>query len=145
MSRRRCVWFVIASVVCGFACAAEPWPRWRGAEAAGDGGDAVFPHEWADDAWAWTADLPGVGHASPVVWGGRVYTAAADEPLWHVDLGPFVGEHGFGATPAVCGEGRGDNALVAVRIPEAGGGPPAVVGRRIVFRTVGRLLALDAK
>lgn len=172
MSRRRCVWFVIASCACGFACAAEAWPRWRGAEAAGDGGDAVFPHEWADDAWVWTADLPGVGHASPVVWDGRVYTAAADEqgrtrfvmchrladgerewlreiggpidphhvqnssasgsvaagsqgvywmwaacdglrveafthagePLWHVDLGPFVGEHGFGATPAVCGD-----------------------------------------
>lgn len=170
MSCRRSLWFVIATVACGVTCAAEQWPRWRGADAAGNGGDVMFPHEWPDDAWAWTADLPGVGHASPVVWGGRIYTAAADEqgrtrfvlchrltdgerewlreiggpidrhhaqnssasgsvavgdrgvywlwaasdglrveafthdgePLWHVDLGPFVGEHGFGATAAVC-------------------------------------------
>ena len=29
--------------------------------------------------WAWTARLPGQGHASPVVWRERVYTASADE------------------------------------------------------------------
>ena len=55
------------------------WSRWRGRNAAGDGGEAVFPAQWSADAWAWKADLPGVGHASPVVWQDHVYTASADE------------------------------------------------------------------
>jgi outer membrane protein assembly factor BamB len=150
----------------------ESWSRWRGAAGAGQGGDAAFPREWSDADWAWTADLPGQGNASPVVRGGLIYTASADEaagkrfitghdlatgrlvwkrefagpidphhaqnssasgslaagpagvywmwgtragihvealtpagePLWHVDLGSFAGDHGFGATPALCGE-----------------------------------------
>jgi outer membrane protein assembly factor BamB len=148
------------------------WSRWRGRNAAGDGGEAVFPAQWSADAWAWKADLPGVGHASPVVWQDHVYTASADEaagirflvchdsatgkriwsrdipgaidrhhtqnssasgsvatdthgiywlwgtrdnvrleavshdgePRWHVDLGSFAAEHGFGGTPTVCGD-----------------------------------------
>ena len=55
------------------------WPRFRGQSAAGAGGPRRFPHAWSDRDWAWTADLPGQGHASPVVWRGRVYTASADE------------------------------------------------------------------
>ena len=150
----------------------EPWSRWRGAAGAGQGGDAVFPREWAASDWAWTADLPGRGNASPVVSKGRIFTASADEsagvrfvtahdlqsgrlawqreirgpierhhaqnssasgsvavgehgvywmwgttadvqvealtpdgePLWQVAIGPFSGDHGFGATPAVCGD-----------------------------------------
>jgi len=149
---------------------AEPWPRWRGAAGAGQGGDVRFPVSWTDADWAWTAELPGTGNASPVVWRGRIYVASADaaagvrtvtchaladgsllwkrdfpgpfdrhhaqnsaasgsaavdergiywmwgtreqasiealdhegRPRWHVDLGPFVAQHGFAATPAVC-------------------------------------------
>lgn len=148
----------------------HPWSRWRGADGAGHGGGAGFPVTWAESDWAWTAALPGVGNASPVVWDGRIYTASAEEaagrryvtahalgdgrllwtrelpgpidrhhaqnssasgsvaadaggvywlwgtrdgvrveafshagePRWHVELGPYEGEHGFGTTPAVC-------------------------------------------
>jgi len=59
--------------------AVQPWSRWRGAAGAGQGGDAAFPHAWAETDWAWSADLPGRGHASPVVRDGRIYTASADE------------------------------------------------------------------
>lgn len=55
------------------------WPRIRGENAAGYGGARRFPHAWTDADWAWSATLPGKGHASPVVWRGRVYTASADE------------------------------------------------------------------
>lgn len=55
------------------------WPRLRGEAAAGAGGARRFPRAWTDKDWAWTAPLPGKGHSSPVVWGGRVYTASADE------------------------------------------------------------------
>jgi outer membrane protein assembly factor BamB len=147
----------------------QNWPRWRGVAGAGAGGAARFPHAWQQADWAWTAVLPGQGHASPVVWRGRMYTASADEassrrfvcchatadgrllwqreiagpiephhaqnssasgsvtvdeagvywlwatkeqlraeafthdgePKWHVDLGPYASEHGFGASAAV--------------------------------------------
>lgn len=166
----------------------EGWSRWRGRDAAGDGGDGSFPPAWSEDAWAWKTDLPGTGHASPVVWQDHVYTASADEaagvryllchdldtgrqawrhelpgkidshhvqnssasgsvaaddrgvywlwgtrenvrlesvshegrPRWHLDLGPFAAEHGFGGTPAVCGD--------TVVVPLEQDGPGMVVG-----------------
>lgn len=58
---------------------AANWPRFRGQAGAGAGGPRRFPHAWGEHDWAWTAKLPGQGHASPVVWRGRVYTASADE------------------------------------------------------------------
>ena len=166
----RCSVALIVVLLAAAAAAAEPWPRWRGPDGAGQGGEARFPVEWTDSDWAWTAALPGAGNASPVVWDGRIYTASADEaagrrfvtahaladgkllwtrdlpgpierhhvqnssasgsvavdargvywmwgtqdgvrveafshegqPRWHADLGRYEGEHGFGATPAVC-------------------------------------------
>jgi outer membrane protein assembly factor BamB len=55
------------------------WPRWRGAGGAGAGGSQRFPHQWSDKDWAWTVSLSGQGHASPVVWRQRIYTASAEE------------------------------------------------------------------
>ena len=55
------------------------WPRWRGHAGAGAGGSQRFPHQWGERDWAWTSRLPGQGHASPVVWRQRIYTASADE------------------------------------------------------------------
>ncbi|MFM8986730.1 MAG: PQQ-binding-like beta-propeller repeat protein, partial [Planctomycetia bacterium] len=179
MAGRVASWTFVAAAavaaVSGPACrvaADEPWSRWRGTDGAGQGGDAVFPRQWTAADWAWTADLPGRGNASPVVRGGRIFTASADEaadmrfvtchdlatgrlawkrdlpgpferhhahnssasgsvvagadgvywmwattagihveafthdggPLWQAALGPFAGEHGSGATPALCGD-----------------------------------------
>jgi len=174
---RACALVALLAAWCGTVAAepggrAEPWPRWRGPAGAGHGGDRRFPATWNEGDWAWTATLPGRGHASPVVHDGHVFTASADEeagtrsvnctdlatgalmwsreirgpvgkhhpqnssasgsvavdagglswmwathdgvrvesfafdgrPRWHVDLGPWAGEHGFGATPAVCGD-----------------------------------------
>lgn len=74
------------ALVCSVATFAEEavtnpadWPRWRGHAGAGAGGSQQFPHAWTDKDWAWTATLPGQGHASPVVWRQRIYTASADE------------------------------------------------------------------
>jgi len=64
-------WLALASAAAG------DWPSWRGSETAGQGGEEPFPHAWTSDDWVWSVELPGVGHASPVVWRGRVYTASA--------------------------------------------------------------------
>jgi outer membrane protein assembly factor BamB len=61
------------------AASPSDWPRWRGAEGAGQGGDVTLPRDWSAVAWKWKADLPGDGHGSPVVFRGGVYAAAADE------------------------------------------------------------------
>lgn len=53
------------------------WPRLRGADAAGQGGSRRFPATFGVADIAWTADLPGSGHASPAVWEGKVYSASA--------------------------------------------------------------------
>ena len=53
------------------------WPGLRGEGAAGQGGARRFPKSWTATDWAWSVDLPGTGHASPVVWQGHVYTASA--------------------------------------------------------------------
>ena len=53
------------------------WPGLRGEAAAGQGGSRRFPNSWTAADWAWAVDLPGTGHASPVVWQGQVYTASA--------------------------------------------------------------------
>jgi outer membrane protein assembly factor BamB len=175
---RRCLpWGIaLSALVLTVSSAADPavtgpadWPRWRGLACAGAGGSQLFPHQWTDQDWAWTVSLPGQGHASPVVWRDRIYTASADETaakrfvtchaasdgrlrwqreipgpiephhvqnssasgsvavdengiywlwatreqlraeafshdgesLWHVDLGPYPSEHGFGASATV--------------------------------------------
>ncbi|MDB5297259.1 MAG: hypothetical protein JWO31_3242 [Phycisphaerales bacterium] len=55
----------------------EDWPRFRGANGAGVVAGRFAGTVSAKDV-AWTADLPGKGHGSPVVWKGRVYLTSAD-------------------------------------------------------------------
>ena len=59
------------------AARAENWPRFRGADGAGHA-SGPFTRALTDADIAWKADLPGVGHSSPVVWGDHVYLTAAD-------------------------------------------------------------------
>jgi len=161
--------FTLSSAAENAVTGPTEWPRLRGEACAGAGGSQRFPHQWTDRDWAWTVALPGQGHASPVVWRQRIYTASADEAaakrfvschatadgrllwqreipgpiephhvqnssasgsvtvdeeglywlwatkeqvrveafshdgesLWHVDLGPYPSEHGFGASATV--------------------------------------------
>jgi outer membrane protein assembly factor BamB len=66
------------------ACVASParaddnWPRFRGPNGSGVSDDP-FPVRITDKDIAWKAELPGIGHSSPVVWGKRVFVTAADE------------------------------------------------------------------
>jgi len=56
------------------------WPAWRGPDNNGQVPDQPLLTEWSDSANVkWKADVPGRGHSSPVVVGGRVYLATALE------------------------------------------------------------------
>lgn len=70
---------VVASAAVSVAAEPASWPRWRGHEGAGQGGELSCPHGWGDSDWAWKVPLPGTGHASPIVAQGNVFTASADE------------------------------------------------------------------
>ena len=109
---------IVCCRVCGPAddsCAAElkpagaspgktDWPWWRGPTRDGvASADEQPPLRWGENENVlWKAKIPGRGHASPTVCGGRIFLATADEaqevqsvlcykrrngrPLWKVDV-----------------------------------------------------------
>ncbi len=61
------------------AASPDQWPRFRGADGTGKiPGEKLLP-SWTTEDWTWQADLPGIGHSSPIVWDGKIYLTSADE------------------------------------------------------------------
>ena len=59
------------------ACA-ENWPAWRGPRGDGSSLENHVPVHWsAASNIVWKIEIPGRGHASPIVWGERVFTVTA--------------------------------------------------------------------
>ncbi|MSR67011.1 MAG: serine/threonine protein kinase [Pedosphaera sp.] len=57
---------------------AENWPAWRGPRNDGTSTEIKTPLSWGPaEGMLWKTALPGGGHASPIVWGNRVFTVAA--------------------------------------------------------------------
>lgn len=59
------------------------WPQFRGKDASGVDAAVALPTRWdvaKGDGVRWQASIPGLGHASPVEQGGRVYVATAVKP-----------------------------------------------------------------
>jgi outer membrane protein assembly factor BamB len=85
-----------AAVALGLASAlpADDWSRFRGPNGAGVASDWTLPDAWTGEHRAWSADLPGVGHGSPVAWGGRVFVVSGDEESGQRILGAFDLESG---------------------------------------------------
>lgn len=57
----------------------ENWPRFRGPNGSGVSASVVIPAPWPAEGLRWSADLPGIGHGSPVVWGDRLFLLCATE------------------------------------------------------------------
>lgn len=55
---------------------AENWPQWRGPRLDGTSQDTGFPIS-ANQNTTWKIELPGSGHASPIVWNDRLFIVAA--------------------------------------------------------------------
>ncbi|MBN1347107.1 MAG: PQQ-like beta-propeller repeat protein [Phycisphaerae bacterium] len=56
---------------------AENWPGWRGPRGDGTCVERNVPTRWDPAEAVWKTKLPGVGHASPIVWGDRLVTVTA--------------------------------------------------------------------
>lgn len=80
------------ALVCSFlACLAslpcvaadhENWPTWRGPRSDGTSLEENVPTEWDGPSGkniVWKTEVPGVGHASPIVWDERIFTITCDE------------------------------------------------------------------
>lgn len=71
---------LVCSTVFGSAAGAQSWP-WRGPTGDGQAPDGQRPvTEWSTSHHVvWKTDLPGRGHSSPVVAGGKIFLTTADE------------------------------------------------------------------
>ncbi|MBN2314176.1 MAG: PQQ-like beta-propeller repeat protein [Sedimentisphaerales bacterium] len=56
---------------------AENWPCWRGPRGDGTCIEKNVPGLWDPAVALWKTELPGKGHASPIVWGDRIFTVTA--------------------------------------------------------------------
>ena len=57
---------------------AENWPSWRGPRGDGTSLETSVPVKWsATENIAWKTELPGIGHAAPIIWGDQLFTVTA--------------------------------------------------------------------
>lgn len=59
------------------AALGEDWTRFRGPNGSGVV-EGKYSADVSEKDFAWAVDLPGKGHASPVVWKDRIYLTSAD-------------------------------------------------------------------
>ena len=73
----RWICLVVLSVTCLMAPArGENWPGWRGPRGDGTSLETNVPVQWDAKTGvniAWKIPIPGIGHASPIVWEDRVF------------------------------------------------------------------------
>lgn len=54
---------------------ADNWPVWRGPRGDGTSSEKNIPTEWSGSSnVVWKTEVPGLGHASPVVWKDKIFT-----------------------------------------------------------------------
>jgi outer membrane protein assembly factor BamB len=78
---KRLTALIVCCVLTAPASAETPrghWPQWRGPLGTGfaPGGDP--PTEWSESKHIrWKVEIPGHGHATPIIWGDRIYIQTA--------------------------------------------------------------------
>jgi outer membrane protein assembly factor BamB len=63
-------------------CHAENWPCWRGPRGDGSSAETNVPTNWNGETGeniTWKVPVPGVGHASPVIWEDRIFLVSCLE------------------------------------------------------------------
>ncbi len=68
--------FALSLLAAPLPCLAENWGRWRGPRGDGTSAEKNVPTVWDGETGKnirWKTEIPGQGHASPIVWNDRVY------------------------------------------------------------------------
>ncbi len=79
---------LLASANRADAASVVNWPQFRGPDAAGVS-DAALPVTWnmeTGENVLWETPIPGLGHASPIIWGDHIFIATAVKPGGKSDL-----------------------------------------------------------
>ena len=77
MLGRLCLFCLIGIATACPQSLGQEWTRYRGPNGTGNS-PSEFPGAWTKDDYAWSIDLPGIGHSSPVIWGERLFIQSAD-------------------------------------------------------------------
>src|SRR6266576_6304499 len=81
------------------AAAAANWPQFRGPQASGVDNTSEPPLSWnveSGENIRWQTPIPGLAHASPIVWGDHIFLATAVKPGAKPEL--KIGLYGDGAS-----------------------------------------------
>lgn len=73
-----CCYGLAAMLSMALPAAAQEWTRFRGPNGTGISDAKNIPAAWTGEDYRWQVDLPGVGHASPVIWGKKIFLLSAD-------------------------------------------------------------------
>ena len=58
----------------------EDWPWWLGTNGNGNAVGQLPPLTWSDERNVlWRTRIPGVGHATPILWGNQIFISTAEE------------------------------------------------------------------
>ena len=120
---------VVAAVgLLGVSASAENWPQWRGPAVSSE---TRLPQTWSDTQnVAWRAPLSGIGVASPIVWGDRVFVTSQ------------VGAGGSRRGPRL---GQGSEASPAERSLGGASGPARAAEGRAVRFVIDAVARTDGK
>ncbi len=73
-------YFLLGTFLFSFPVKAENWPGWRGPRGDGSSLSETVPLKWdAGKDTVWKTKIPGIGHASPVVWEDKIFLVKAVE------------------------------------------------------------------
>ncbi len=61
------------------AAVGEDWSRFRGPNGTGTSDLKGLPTAWSASDYDWNVELPGIGHAAPIVVGDRLFVTSAEE------------------------------------------------------------------
>jgi outer membrane protein assembly factor BamB len=71
-------WILLISLLASPYIQAENWPGWRGPRGDGTSQEKNVPVHWSSSRnVVWKSQVPGIGHASPIVWNDRLFTVSA--------------------------------------------------------------------
>ena len=87
---------IFAASAAALPTRAENWPQFRGSTGLGYSTEANLPIEWGgpdNKNVLWKSPLVGEGHASPIVWGDKVFVCTARWPETVTDRAKVIPEH----------------------------------------------------
>jgi outer membrane protein assembly factor BamB len=82
---RSFLYTLFATLAFAGAASAQNWTRFRGPNGTGISDLKGLPVAWTVSDYAWTKDLPGTGHSSPIVFEKKLFvTSAEDDGARHI-------------------------------------------------------------